>query len=53
MFVDLCSLCSRGPSSSSAWALLWLVAFALYISRFQIAPGELAFSKLFGIEYAS
>jgi len=38
---------------SSAWALLGLVAFVLYIGRFQIAPEERALSKLFGSEYAS
>lgn len=38
---------------SSSWALLVLVAFVLYISRFQIAPEERALAKLFGVEYAS
>jgi protein-S-isoprenylcysteine O-methyltransferase Ste14 len=36
---------------SSAWALLALLAFVLYIGRFQIAPEERALSKLFGSEY--
>jgi protein-S-isoprenylcysteine O-methyltransferase Ste14 len=38
---------------SSAWALLGLLAFVLYISRFQIAPEERALSKLFGSEYTA
>ena len=36
---------------SSAWALLGVAAFVLYIDRFQIAPEERALSKLFGSEY--
>ncbi len=38
---------------SSAWALLGVAAFVLYMSRFQIAPEERALSKLFGSEYES
>jgi protein-S-isoprenylcysteine O-methyltransferase Ste14 len=38
---------------SSAWALLGLLAFVLYIGRFQIAPEERALSKLFGSEYTA
>ncbi len=38
---------------SSAWALLGLVAFVMYIGRFQIAPEERALSKVFGSEYAA
>lgn len=38
---------------SSAWALLGVAAFVLYISRFQIVPEERALSNLFGAEYAS
>ena len=37
---------------SSVWALLVLVPFMLYISRFQIAPEERALTKLFAAEYA-
>lgn len=40
---------------SSAWALLGPVAFALYITRFQIIPEERALQSLFGaafVEYA-
>jgi protein-S-isoprenylcysteine O-methyltransferase Ste14 len=33
-------------------ALLGPLAFVLYIGRFQIAPEEVALSKLFGTEYA-
>jgi protein-S-isoprenylcysteine O-methyltransferase Ste14 len=38
---------------SSAWALLGLLAFVLYIGRFQIAPEERALAKLFGSEYTA
>lgn len=38
---------------SSAWGLLGVVGFVLYMSRFQIAPEERALSKLFGDDYAS
>ena len=38
---------------SSAWALLGVAGFVLYMSRFQIAPEERALSGLFGSEYAS
>ena len=38
---------------SSAWALLGLLAFVLYIGRFQIAPEERALSKLFGSGYTA
>ncbi|HVE14432.1 MAG TPA: isoprenylcysteine carboxylmethyltransferase family protein [Elusimicrobiota bacterium] len=34
-------------------AVLFLPAFALYITRFQIKPEERILSKLFGSEYAS
>jgi protein-S-isoprenylcysteine O-methyltransferase Ste14 len=37
---------------SSPWALLGVLAFVLYIGRFQIVPEERALSKLFGSEYA-
>jgi protein-S-isoprenylcysteine O-methyltransferase Ste14 len=36
---------------SSLWALLGPVAFALYITRFQIIPEERVLSGLFGAEY--
>jgi protein-S-isoprenylcysteine O-methyltransferase Ste14 len=36
---------------SSLWALLGLLAFVLYIDRFQIAPEERVLSKLFGTDY--
>lgn len=36
---------------SSAWALLAVVGFVLYMNRFQIAPEERALSDIFGNEY--
>lgn len=33
--------------------LLWVVAFALYIARFQIVPQERVLASLFGSEYAA
>jgi protein-S-isoprenylcysteine O-methyltransferase Ste14 len=36
----------------SAWSLLGPLAFAAYISRFQIAPEESILAGLFGTEYA-
>lgn len=36
---------------SSAWALLGVVGFVLYMNRFQIAPEEQALTRLFGSEY--
>lgn len=38
---------------SSAWALLGVAGFVLYMNRFQIAPEERALSRLFGSEYAA
>jgi protein-S-isoprenylcysteine O-methyltransferase Ste14 len=38
---------------SSAWALLGVAGFVLYISLFQIAPEERALAQLFGSEYES
>jgi len=38
---------------ASAWALLGVAGFVLYMNRFQIAPEERALSRLFGSEYAS
>jgi protein-S-isoprenylcysteine O-methyltransferase Ste14 len=38
---------------SSAWALLGVAAFVLYINRLQIAPEERALSQLFGSEYTA
>jgi protein-S-isoprenylcysteine O-methyltransferase Ste14 len=38
---------------SSAWALLGVAGFVLYMNRFQITPEERALSMLFGSEYAS
>ena len=38
---------------SSAWALLGVAGFVLYMSRFQIAPEERALSGLFESEYAT
>jgi protein-S-isoprenylcysteine O-methyltransferase Ste14 len=38
---------------SSVWALLGVLAFVLYIGRFQIAAEERALSKLFGNEYTA
>ena len=37
---------------SSAWALLGPMAFALYMSRFQIAPEEKVLSSMFGASYS-
>ncbi|MGH8122848.1 MAG: methyltransferase family protein, partial [Rudaea sp.] len=36
---------------SSAWALLGVAGFVLYMSRFQIAPEERALASLFASEY--
>ena len=38
---------------SSAWALLGMAGFVLYLNRFQIEPEERALASLFGAEYAS
>ncbi|MDH4173967.1 MAG: isoprenylcysteine carboxylmethyltransferase family protein [Betaproteobacteria bacterium] len=38
---------------SSAWALLGIVAFVLYLNRFQIAPEERALASKFGVSYAA
>ncbi len=38
---------------SSPWALFGLLAFFLYIDRFQIAPEEKALTRLFGTDYAT
>lgn len=52
MYVGLaCVLVAWAVFLSSAWALLGLVPFVLYIGRFQIAPEERALAKLFGSEY--
>jgi protein-S-isoprenylcysteine O-methyltransferase Ste14 len=37
---------------SSAWALLGLPAFVLYLGRLQIAPEERALATLFGAQYS-
>ena len=53
MYVGLlCVLVAWAVFLSSAWALLGLVTFVLYIGHFQIAPEERALVKLFGSEYA-
>ena len=36
---------------ASAWSLLGVVAYVLYMNRFQIIPEERAMEKLFGQEY--
>jgi protein-S-isoprenylcysteine O-methyltransferase Ste14 len=38
---------------SSAWSLLGVLAFVLYIGRFQIVPEERALAQLFGSEYTA
>jgi len=38
---------------ASPWALVGVLAFVLYIGRFQIEPEERALSKRFGAEYAA
>ncbi|MGH8720394.1 MAG: methyltransferase family protein [Burkholderiales bacterium] len=38
---------------SSAWSLLGLPAFMLYMNRFQIAPEERALAAMFGVSYAA
>ncbi len=38
---------------ASAWALLGVAGFVLYMDHFQITPEERALSKLFGSQYAS
>lgn len=53
MYVGLsCILVAWAVFLSSAWALLGVVGFVLYIDRFQIAPEERALAKLFGSDYA-
>jgi protein-S-isoprenylcysteine O-methyltransferase Ste14 len=54
MYVGLCFvLFAWGVFLSSAWALLGLLAFVLYLGRFQIAPEERALARLFGSEYTA
>ena len=54
MYVGLCFvLFAWGVFLSSAWALLGLLAFVLYLGRFQIAPEERALARLFGTEYTA
>ena len=36
---------------ASVWALLGVMAYVLYITRFQIIPEERVMEKLFGQEY--
>jgi protein-S-isoprenylcysteine O-methyltransferase Ste14 len=36
---------------AAPWSLLGPMAFILYIGRFQIAPEEMALSKIFGADY--
>ena len=38
---------------ANPFAVLWLVVFVLYITRFQIIPEERALASLFGAEYAA
>jgi len=47
------SLLAWGIWLASAWSLAGVVAFILYINRFQIAPEERALMEIFGIEFAS
>ncbi len=52
MYVSLTlALCSWGFFLASAWAFLGVIAFVLYITRFQIVPEERAMMKLFGDEF--
>jgi protein-S-isoprenylcysteine O-methyltransferase Ste14 len=54
MYVGLCFvLFAWGVFLSSAWALLGLLAFVLYLGRFQIAPEERALARLFGSGYTA
>jgi protein-S-isoprenylcysteine O-methyltransferase Ste14 len=54
MYLGLsCFLIAWAVFLASAWALLGVVGFVLYMSRFQITPEERALSALFGSEYAS
>jgi protein-S-isoprenylcysteine O-methyltransferase Ste14 len=54
MYVGLsCDLVAWAVFLSSAWSLLGLVAFVLYIARFQIEPEERALAKLFDNDYAA
>lgn len=41
-------LCAWACYLSVAWLLLWVVAYVLYIQRFQIVPEERALEALFG-----
>lgn len=53
MYVGLVAgLLSWGVYLAAPWALLVPVAFALYITRFQIVPEERALLEKFGREYA-
>ena len=36
---------------ANPFAVLWVVVFVLYITRFQIIPEERALTSLFGAEY--
>jgi len=38
---------------ASAWAMLGIAGFVLYMNRFQIAPEERALSGIFGSEFAA
>lgn len=49
----LCLLVAWAAFLASPWTSLGPLAFFLYISRFQIAPEEIALSRLFGTDYTS
>jgi protein-S-isoprenylcysteine O-methyltransferase Ste14 len=52
MYVGLAFLLlAWGVYLRSIWALLCVLAFMFYISRFQITPEERALQQLFGTEY--
>lgn len=52
MYVALTlALCSWGFFLASAWAFIGVIAFVIYITRFQILPEERAMVKLFGDEF--
>jgi protein-S-isoprenylcysteine O-methyltransferase Ste14 len=44
-------LLAWGAFLASAWALIGVIVFVLYMNRFQIAPEERALRELFGEEF--
>ena len=54
MYVGLAlALLAWAVYMASAWALLGVVAFILYMNRFQIVPEERVLSRMFGAAYSA